>query len=235
MDLVFSDDDTAAADREERSDQDNISLQVNVRESSRSRFDATLGWSSGAPKPGVRYRNEGDISEKSSYRYIQRLQWANDEQFFTQGQVDLFRQLDSDDVLRWSNRIKWGEETDGVEWRTRLSLFQRFYEETARPWAFNHFLTIRGETRPESFVQNYRVGTVFRRQVYRDFLFFEVEPSANYRKPNYEEDRELAWQIVLRLEIHLARDLVKRRAKIEEQRETRRAERREEQLQEVAP
>ena len=227
VDLLFSDDDTAAGDRAEQSDLDRVALQVNVRESSRSRFDATLGWSSGAPKPGVRFRNEGDLTARDSYRYVQRLQWANDEGFFTLGQVDLFHALDSDDVVRWSNRLKWGEETDGVEWRTRLSLFQRFYEETDRPLAFNHFLTVRGETRPESYTQNYALGTVVRRQIYRDFLFFEVEPSANYRKPGHGEDRELAWQLVLRLEVHLARDLVKRRQRIEEKRETRRAERRE--------
>ena len=51
---------------------------------------------------------------------------------------------------------------------------------------------------------------MFRRKVYRDFLFFEVEPSANFRQPNPFEDRDLAWQVVLKLEIHLARDLIRR-------------------------
>ena len=64
VELLFNDDDTAAADREEQADSDNISLQLNVRETRRSRFDATLSWSSGAPKPGVRYRNEGELNEK---------------------------------------------------------------------------------------------------------------------------------------------------------------------------
>lgn len=210
VDLLFSDDDTASADQEERGDVDGVSLQLKVRKTSRSRIDGTLSWSSGAPKPGVRYRNEGKLSEDRSYRYVQRLQWARDEGFFTLGQVDLFDRLDSDDVLRWSNRIKYGEDTDGVEWRSRLSLFQRYQEDTDRPLAFNHFLTVRGKTRPESWVQNYAIGTVFRRKVYRDFLFFEVEPSANYRKPNVFEDREFVWQVVLRLEIHLSRDLAAR-------------------------
>jgi hypothetical protein len=228
--LVFADDDTAAADRAERSDEDQVSLQVNVRESSRSRFDGTLGWSSGAPKPGVRFRNEGNLGDTSrSYRYVQRLQWANNDGFFTIAQLDLFQALDRDDMIRWSNRIKWGEDTDGVEWRTRLSLFQRWYEETKRPLAVNHFLSIRGETRPDPYVGTYSLGTVVRRKIYRDFLFFEVEPSANFRQRGYDEDRDLAWQIVFRLEIHLARDLVKRRKKVQERRETRRAERRVEQ------
>jgi hypothetical protein len=97
-----------------------------------------------------------------------------------------------------------------------MSLFQRMYEETERPLAFNHFLTIRGETRPDSFIKNYGIGTVIRRKIYRDFLFFEIEPSANFRQPLYEDDRELVWQIVARLEIHLARDLIKRYDKKQE-------------------
>ncbi|WP_156507620.1 hypothetical protein [Halioglobus sp. HI00S01] len=211
VNLLFSDDDTADGDREERGDQDKISLNVNVRESRRSRLDGTLSWSSGAPKPGIRFRNEGDIREGRSYRYVQRVQWDNDEQFFTLGQLDLYQALENEDVIRWSNRYKWGEETDGVEWRTRLSLFQRFWPDTERPLAMNHFVTVRGETKPKSYVQNYTIGTLWRRQVYRDFLFFEVEPTLNYRQPEYEEDREVAWQIMLRLEIHLARDFSKKK------------------------
>lgn len=232
--LVFADDDTAAADRQERSDEDQVSLQVNVRESSRSRLDGTMGWSSGAPKPGIRFRHEDEFENTSrSYRYVQRLQWANDEKFFTLAQLDLFHAFDSDDMVRWSNRIKYGEETDGMEWRTRVSLFQRYYEDTKRPLAFRHFGLIRGETQPDSWVQNYALGTVVRRQMYRDFLFFEIEPSANYRRRDYEDDHDLAWQIIFRVEIHLARDLVKRRKKIQERRETERAERRVEQTEQA--
>jgi len=210
VELLFGDDDTGAGDREELEDSDRVSLQVNVSETRRSRFDATLGWSSSAPKPGVRYRFEDALREDSSYRYVQRLQWTDSDGFFTLAQLDLFQALDSDDMLRWSNRIKWGEETDGVEWRTRLSLFQRWYEDTERPLAVNYYGLIRGETQPESYIKNYALGTILRRRIYRDFLFFEVEPSANYRKRNYDQDRQFAWQLVLRLEIHLARDLVKR-------------------------
>jgi hypothetical protein len=211
VNLLFSDDDTAEADREERGDLDSVTLQVNMRESQRSRFDATMSWSAGAPKPGVRFRNEGELEDRRSYRYVQRLQWANDEKFFTLAQLDFFQALGADDVVRWSNRIKYGEESDGMEWRTRLSLFQRWYEDTSRPLAVNPYFTVRGETQPDSYVQNYSLGTIVRRQMYRDFLFFEVEPSANYRKLEYGDDRDLAWQLIFRLEVHLARDLVKRR------------------------
>lgn len=206
VDLLFSDEDGDSVDREDREDIDNVSLQVRVREGDRSRFDATMGFSSGNLKPGVRYRSEGDLDFGRSYRYVQRVQYEDDEKFFTIGQADLFQAFNDRDVLRWTNRIKWGENTEGAEWRTRLSLFQRFRQDTKRPLAMNHFVSVRGETRPTSFIKNYRLGTVWRRQVYRDFLFVEMEPAMNYRRRDYEEKRELSWSFVIRLEIALARD-----------------------------
>ncbi|RLQ22308.1 hypothetical protein DWB85_08485 [Seongchinamella sediminis] len=206
VDLLFSDEDDDIDDNEEREDSDNISLQYNVREGTRSRFDATMGFSSGNLKPGVRYRNEGDLDFGRRYRFIQRLQYEDGEKFFTIGQADLYQSFNTRDVLRWSNRVKWGETTEGVEWRTRLSLFQRFNPDSERPLALNHFVSVRGETRPTSFIKNYRLGTIWRRQVYRDFLFLEVEPAMNYRRRDYQDTRELSWSFMVRLEIALSRD-----------------------------
>ena len=210
VDLLFSEEEGDTVDREEREDIDNISLQVNVREGDRSRFDATMGFSSGNLKPGVRYRNEGDLDFARRYRYVQRLQYEDGEKFFTLAQVDLFQTFNERDVLRWTNRSKGGENTEGVEWRTRLSLFQRFGQDSKRPLALNHFVSVRGETRPTSFIKNYRLGTVWRRQVYRDFLFVELEPAMNYRRRDYEDSRELTWSFVARVEIALSRDLTRR-------------------------
>lgn len=206
LDLVFSDSDGDSVDREEKEDQDNISLQYRVREGDRSRFDATMGFSSGHLKPGVRYRNEGELQSARSYRYVQRLQYEDGESFFTIAQGDLYQAFENTDVLRWSNRLKYGDHTQGMEWRTRLSLFQRYKSDTKRPLALNHFFTVGGETQPDSFVKNYRLGTIWRRQVYRDFLFVELEPAINYRRAEYEDERDVAWGFVVRLEIALSRD-----------------------------
>lgn len=211
VDLLFTDDDTEVADRESRRDEDTVSLQLKVRESERSRFDATMGFSSSHLKPGVRYRNEGAFSDTRSYRYIQRLQYEDGENFFTLGQVDLYQVLASQKVLRWNNRIKYGDHTNGIEWRTRLSLFHRFNEDSNRPVAINYFGLIRGQTQRESFTKLYKIGATWRRQVYRDFLFFEVEPSMNYRRQKYEDERDLAWGLVLRMEIHLSRDFTRKK------------------------
>ncbi len=94
-----------------------------------------------------------------------------------------------------------------MEWRTRLSLRQRKKAQSNRPIVLSYYGSINGITRPDSFVKNYRLGTIWRRQVYRDFLFAEVEPAFNYRRRELEDEREGAWSIVLRLEIALEKDL----------------------------
>jgi hypothetical protein len=60
-------------------------------------------------------------------------------------------------------------------------------------------------------VKNYRVGVLFRRQVYRRYLFMEVEPAYNYRKENEDAKRQFAWSIALRLQIALERDLTRKK------------------------
>ena len=60
-----------------------------------------------------------------------------------------------------------------------------------------------GKTEPYDFVKNYKVGARFRRQAYRDWLFWEIEPSYNWRIDESYFDREGAWRIELRLEFLL--------------------------------
>lgn len=207
LNLVFSGDDSEAATEEERREEDSVGLQYKVREGTRSRFDMTLNYSSGSVRPGVRYRSEGPYSDKTTFRYVQRLQWDSDEEFFTTANYDINHSLDEDNILRWANRVRWGEETNGVEWRTRIALRQRKNPEARRPIALSYFASINGESQPDVLTKNYRLGVLWRRQVYRDFLFAEIEPAYNYRRRNLDVDREGAWSIVLRLEIALQRDL----------------------------
>ena len=207
LNLVFQDDEGEGLTEEERQQEDQIGLQYKMQEGRRSRLDVTLGWSSDGPRPGVRYRYDDNFSESTSYRYLQRVQHESDEGFYTTARFDINHRLDENNILRWLNRGLWGEETDGVEWRTGVSLRQRRKQETKRPIAISYFTSVNGVTRPDSLVKNYRAGVLWRRQIYRDYLFFEVEPAFNYRRRKLEDEREPVWSIVLRLEVALERDL----------------------------
>ncbi|MEH6634883.1 MAG: hypothetical protein V7700_05155 [Halioglobus sp.] len=207
LNLVFSGEDGDELSEDERQNDDQVGLLYNVAERQRSRVDLTLGITSSDVRPGIRFRNQGPITDLYGYRYTQRLQYETDEGFYTTGQVNLDRSMGESKLIRWSNRIVYGEETDGAEWRTRLS-----YNQRVRPahkkhqLVISYFGSINGVSDP-SYTKNYRLGMLFRRQVYRQFLFMELEPSYNFRRRKIEEQRDGAWNIVIRFEVALQRDL----------------------------
>jgi len=52
-------------------------------------------------------------------------------------------------------------------------------------------------------------GFLFRRQICRDFLFLELEPTINFRKVDASANREQLWRFIARLEIALKKDLLR--------------------------
>ena len=207
LNLVFSGEDGDNLTDDDRDNGDNVGLLYNVKESSRSRVDLTLGIDWDELRPGIRYRNQGPISERNRYRYTQRLQYEDDEGFYTTGQINLDHALKENTLIRWSNRAIYGEETKGVEWRSALSLRQRLKSERKKHnLVVSYFGAVNGFTDP-SYTKNYRMGVQFRRQVLRRYLFVELEPAYNYRKENADASRDWAWSVFLNFEIALERDL----------------------------
>ncbi len=207
LNLVFSGEDGDTLSGDDRQNEDRVGLLYNVAERKRSRVDLTLGFNTGDLRPGIRYRNQGPITERFSYRYTQRIQYETGEGFYTTGQINLDHAQSENTLVRWSNRVVYGEEAPGAEWRTRLSLSRRM-----RPVRKKHHLVIsyfgaiNGITDP-SYTKNYRLGMLFRRQVYRQYLFAELEPSYNFRRNNVDAGRNGVWRVVVRFEIALQRDL----------------------------
>lgn len=216
LNLVFSDEsgDEFDPDRSERQLDDNVGLVYEVTESNRSRFDLTAGLKWFGVRPGVRYRFQDSFSDLYSYRLTQRIQWETDEGFYSTSQAELNRAMGENTFLRWNNRVVYGEETKGTEWVTRLSLFERRRTLSRKQKVgINYFAAVNGVTDPESYVRNYRMGVLFRRQVYRKFLFLEIEPAYNYRKRDPDDKRQFAWSIGLTLQVALERDLARKKKK----------------------
>ncbi len=208
LNLVFSGDDGDNVVADERNTtEDSAGLLYNVDDRNHSRLDLTLNANTNGLRPGVRYSNKGSIAEQSYYSYTQRLEYEDDEGFFTTGQLNLDYALDESQLIRWSNRIIYGEETLGAEWRSVLSLSRRKSSEiNGDQRVLSYYMGMERFSDP-SLVENYRVGAVLRRQVYRKFLFVELEQSYNFRKRIEDENRDGAWNVILRLEIKLEKDL----------------------------
>lgn len=215
LNLVFSGeegDELNLDDNQNRLD-DRVGLLYEVAEGRRSRFDLTMGISVNHLRPGARYRFQDTLGEFISYRLTQRVQYENDEGFYATSQAEINRALTENNFLRWNNRVVYGEETKGTEWSSRVSFFQRVPGRRNRKLGINYFGAVNGVTDPKSYAKNYRVGVLFRSQLYRKYLFMEVEPAYNYRKRDPDDKRQFAWSIDLRFEIALSKDLQRVRSK----------------------
>lgn len=213
LSLVFSGDEDEEGNFEDllpgQEEDDQIGLQLSGRETARSRFDYTIGWSNDHLRPGIKYRRQDSIGEKTTFRFTERIQYEHEKNIYSRTNFRISRLLTDNSIMSWSSRVLYGERTQGVEWTTQFSLLNRYKVEDDRPIAVSYFISAAGVTRPDSFTSVYGAGLVYRRQVFRDYLFMEFEPSANYLKLEADDDRELLWRAVIRLEIAISKQPIK--------------------------
>lgn len=112
-------------------------------------------------------------------------------------QLDFEHRISRATGLIWSNSASLSEETNGWAWGTELSLVHALSGSSS----FKVGGSVRGDTRPAYEVQNYRVFTGYRRSIFRNWLFWELEPDVNWPlRP--DGTRDPVYGATLRLEIH---------------------------------
>ena len=209
LDLVFADEASDAGNPADDELSEEVGLQYRVSDRGRNRFDFTLRAKTDGLVPGVKYRNQGPWAEDLNYRFIQRFQHESGEGLYATSQFDINYRQGANAIWRWTQRAIYGEETEGAEWRSRLAMRRRLHASSSRPVAIEYFGSVDGVTDPETEIRNYRLGFVVRRQLWRPYLFVEVEPSYNWRLQPDDIRRKGVLGAVLRLEFALQRDLAR--------------------------
>lgn len=90
--------------------------------------------------------------------------------------IDLERRLSSSVLLRWSSSGTYSETSAGYEWGTMLGLFCQLTPKTAIALEGGPS----GATRPAAIVTNWIVRSRFRQNVFRPWLFYEIEPEVSW-------------------------------------------------------
>lgn len=213
VDLFFSGEEAEQTlTEDERAQENDVGVRFNFADGKRTRLDATVSLRSGpALLPGIRFRYQQPISDNSWARFTQRLQYHSEDGFRSLSNFDVNRAIGEHSLLRWGGRVRYREDKEFWDWNTGITYRQWFDDHVDYPSAIEYFVSMSGRDDPEVFESNYRIGVLFRRQFFRDFLFYEVEPSYNWRRDTYDEKREGVLGIVLRLEIMLDDDLVRGR------------------------
>ena len=205
--LVFNgeDDDLRDGTDGNEDDRNEVGLQLNAGESKRSRFDLTLGVSSGPNlKPGVRYRFKDDLGNWGRFRYTGRADYSDKRRFRHRHTVELDYLTGETSLLRWATKFEDGQRSDGVEWRSSLAWRYGYSIDSAMAIIAN----VAGKTEPDipdyilddpsfslpppdqdSLVTNYGLKASFRNRLYKDWLYIEVEPGYTWRQRHNFEDR----------------------------------------------
>jgi len=113
--------------------------------------------------------------------------------------LDLERKLDPFTLLRWTNSGFYAEEQIdllGIEWFSELALASAISRRTA----LLYNLKASGVTKPDTLVTDYSVLTRYRRNFFRNWLFYEVEPALSWVRDEFGDYNPVG-SMTLRLEI----------------------------------
>ena len=97
--------------------------------------------------------------------------------------------LADDFLVRWTGSGTFSQETEGVRWYSTATLYQRLGN--GRAMAYQ--AAISGETDRDVEIVDYGARVIFRRQIYREWLFLELRTSLTWPRDSLLEDREPNW------------------------------------------
>jgi len=155
------------------------------------------------PRIRLRYRYSTPVWGDLVFRYtqeVQREEGINGARTRFDLELPVFSSL----FFRSTSDGFVSEEYPGVEWLQAFSLFQRLSPKSSLAYEAG----INGFTKPLNVTTNYRLGIRYRRNIHRDWLFFEVAPAMSW-PVNLSEDRETILierrdvaSLLFRLEVH---------------------------------
>ena len=157
------------------------------------------GCSAGHIAANARYRYTKPLTDTSLLRLTETLYWKSDEGVGVSSLADFDRYPDERTLWRFSLFGDYGEDTDGLEWSTQATWLRRL----DRKKAISVRAGISGETDPREILNEGWLTFRYRRNFWRSWLFYEVEPGLSWHtKEDYDTEPTLA----LRLEMRFAKE-----------------------------
>jgi hypothetical protein len=186
----------------EEEDTNTLGLRLDVKDTDRSKFNISV---SATPRIRARYRFTYPATETFLIRFTQEIQ--NEEGVNgARTRFDFEKAIIPNKLFRATSEGFVSEEFSGVDWSQAFSLFHRL----SQKGSISYEASAVGITEPETFVTNYRLGFRYRRNIHRDWLFFEFTPDITWpielseNRETIITDRHSVLSVIFRLEIHFA-------------------------------
>lgn len=173
-----------------------VGVQYVLDETARGRWSLS---GSLAPNVKLRYRYLYPVGDGWYTRYTQNIYWDEDKGTGLQVRGDLERVLSPQSLLRFTADADWWDDVTGVNWLVGAAWLTRLSERSALAWD----VAASGLSLPEWDVAQYRTGLRFRRNFFRSWLFYEIEPALRWTQDPLLAGDHLSFDpaITFRLEI----------------------------------
>jgi hypothetical protein len=150
----------------------------------------------------MRYQYEKTFREVYLIRFSEIPMWQTIEHFTNTLQLDLERKITQFTLVRWGNNMTFTQGTSGITWNSGISLFTQLTPKSA----ISYDTSIWGVNHPGWIIDNYRVGSIYRRNFYRPWLFFELAPEVSWPKDESgRKHRNSAYAFSATLEIQFGK------------------------------
>jgi len=146
------------------------------------------------PDPFTRVRLSREYPwGRTLLRPAQEVFWRLDDGFGERTRIDFDRRLSMNTLARVRTQATYSEVTEGVDLDVAAFLFRQIDVGSGLRFEVGlHTLTD-----PPRVVEAYRASVLYRRSVYRTWLFVEIEPQLHFRR---DDDYRFSPGVILRLE-----------------------------------
>ena len=149
----------------------------------------------------MRYQYSKAFGEVYLIRFSEIAMWRAVEHFSNTLQLDLERNINTFTLVRWGNNISYIDDTPGVKWNTGISYFTLL----TRKGAISFDTSMWGVNDPEWAIENYRIGSLYRLNFYRPWLFLEIEPEVTWPVNEKSGHRNATYALMSTLEIQFGK------------------------------
>lgn len=172
-----------------------IGFQYTALDWLNSRFDADIVVNSKlVPEPSLRARQKLYSSPRTLSRFTVTGFWEQKHRFGQTTQVDYAHQF----ARKWAYDITLkGTQSQDIPELAWDNIINTAYQISSRDGLALH-LEAFGPTRPHAMVQNYHSSVVYRRNFYRSWMFYEIEPGVDW--PYINSHRHPVLSTAFRLE-----------------------------------
>lgn len=174
-----------------------VNLEVDLAEEDAHHLYFRVGVRSGLKgRVSMRYRFEPESAGNTANRFTQSVYFKDGKGFGSFSRYQIDHVISDAGLLRWTNDLRFEETYTGAEYTTSLEYLTLRSNQTAVSW----YGRANGETSPD-YIVSYDLGFRLRKNIYREWLFMEIEPGYTWRKEAFNLAREGTPYVFFRLEM----------------------------------